>query len=88
MSLVRVDPVSHQMAAVGDPVVTLLNFTARGAAHSRLSRMFRVLKVLSSGYNSFVGAVSLPSGSETPSTFTYMQPTGAKSTAKARQCIC
>ncbi|CAE7504877.1 psiQ, partial [Symbiodinium pilosum] len=59
LSLVHVDPGSHQMAAVGDPVV------------------------LSTGYNSIVGAVSLPAGSETPSTFTYfLQPTGAKSAAK------
>ncbi|CAE7244099.1 unnamed protein product [Symbiodinium natans] len=58
MSLVRVDPLSHQMKAVGDPTV------------------------LSTGYSSFVGAVSLPSGSETPSTFTYIQPAGDKSVAK------
>ncbi|CAE7192886.1 unnamed protein product [Symbiodinium sp. CCMP2592] len=58
MSLVHVDPASHLMTAVGDPVV------------------------LSTGYNSLVGAVSLPAGPATPSTFTYIQPAGAKSIAK------
>eukprot|EP00913_Durusdinium_trenchii_P003160 g2921.t1 len=38
--------------------------------------------VLDTGYNSFVGAISLPSGPETPSTFTYMQPAGKSSVAK------
>lgn len=37
--------------------------------------------VLSTGYNSFVGALSLPSGPQTPSTFTYMQPVGKSSMA-------
>jgi len=38
--------------------------------------------VLAVGYNSFVGAVSLPSGSQVPSTFTYLQPVGKSSAAK------
>ena len=40
------------------------------------------VEVLSTGYNSLVGAVSLPTGSATPSTFTYIQPAGAQSIAK------
>jgi len=38
--------------------------------------------VLETGYNSFVGSVSLPSGPQTPSTFTYLQPAGKNSIAK------
>mmetsp|Transcript_42165 Transcript_42165/g.78415 ORF Transcript_42165/g.78415 Transcript_42165/m.78415 type:complete len:567 (+) Transcript_42165:68-1768(+) len=58
MSLVHVDPSSHQMTAVGDPVV------------------------LNVGYNSLVGAVSLPAGAESPSTLTYLQPAGENSVVK------
>ena len=84
MSLVRVDPLSHQMKAVGDPTAALLHERhARRDPHP--SCRFTPAKVLSTGYSSFVGAVSLPSGSETPSTFTYIQPAGDKSVAKAQR---
>ena len=88
MSLVHVDPASHLMTAVGDPVVALWQFQFWHASVRRVVRISLNVsstvsaEVLSTGYNSLVGAVSLPAGPATPSTFTYIQPAGAKSIAK------
>ena len=88
--------VENQLRFVGYPIIYKVlapskRWLALGFLVAINSLFFEVVnhcsslpwKVLETGYNSFVGSVSLPSGPQTPSTFTYLQPAGKNSIAKA-----